>query len=232
MSLPIDKSHRSPNHDARGEPVDMIVLHYTGMETGQAALERLCDPSAKVSAHYLVEEDGTVFGLVDEGQRAWHAGVSHWQGRDNVNGCSVGIEIVNQGHFWGYRPFTAAQTVAVIELVREIHSRHAVPLSRVVGHSDVAPARKEDPGELFPWDMLAGEKLALGTATGEGQAPGYEACLQALGEIGYGLGADGGHGAAVLAFQRRFLPHALGQGLDPATRAAIAEIREKAAAAG
>jgi N-acetylmuramoyl-L-alanine amidase len=145
----------SPNFDARTRPPDMIVLHYTGMRTGEAALARLRDPAAKVSAHYLVEEDGRIFTLVAEERRAWHAGASFWRGERNVNGASIGIEIVNPGHEHGYRPFPDAQIEAVIDLVADIRSRWTIADERILGHSDVAPQRKEDPGELFPWRRLA-----------------------------------------------------------------------------
>ena len=226
MPVTLNTEHRSPNFDDRGESVDMIVLHYTGMKTGSEALERLCDPTAKVSAHYLVEEDGTVFALVDEEQRAWHAGVSHWQGRDNVNGCSIGIEIVNPGHDWGYRPFPEAQIASVIALMHDIRARHHVPPARIVGHSDVAPARKADPGELFPWDRLAGEGIAIGpydaTQPPPLALPSDANCADMLRDIGYGLEAE--YNAAVItAFQRRFIPAELDKGLSEATRAAIAD---------
>lgn len=133
----------------------MIVLHYTGMESGQAALDRLRDPTAKVSSHYLVEEDGRVFRMVPEERRAWHAGVSFWKGQQDVNGASIGIEIVNPGHEFGYRAFPEAQIAALIELLDDIRGRWMIADSRIVGHSDVAPDRKVDPGELFPWRRLA-----------------------------------------------------------------------------
>jgi len=149
----------SPNHDARDAPIDMLVLHYTGMQSAAAALERLCDPAAKVSAHYTIDEDGIVYAHVPEERRAWHAGQSFWAGRRNVNGSSIGIELVNPGHEFGYRAFPQAQIAALIELARGILARHAIAPSRVLGHSDVAPARKDDPGELFPWASLAGEGM-------------------------------------------------------------------------
>lgn len=151
----------SPNHDSReGQAPEILLLHYTGMKTGAEAIARLCDPAAKVSAHYVVEEDGRVFHLVPEDRRAWHAGVSSWRGTGNVNARSIGIEIVNPGHEWGYRPFPAVQMAAVTELARGILARQAIPARNVVGHSDVAPTRKEDPGELFDWQGLA--KMGIG----------------------------------------------------------------------
>ena len=145
----------SPNFDARTAPPDMLVLHYTGMPTGEEALARLRDPEAKVSAHYVVEEDGRVFALVPEERRAWHAGRSFWKGQTDINGASIGLEIVNPGHEFGYRPFPDAQIAAVMALVADVRSRWMVPDVNIVGHSDVAPDRKDDPGELFPWKRLA-----------------------------------------------------------------------------
>ncbi len=212
----------SPNFDARGTNISMVVLHYTGMKTGQAALDRLRDPDAKVSAHYLIEEDGTLFRLVHEAERAWHAGVAQWQGRSDVNAMSVGIEIVNPGHEFGYRDFPAAQIDALIPLLRDILRRHDIPAERVVGHSDVAPDRKDDPGELFPWGRLAEEGLALPPWNGAypPAVPDEESALQRLSRIGYGVEVFGA-AACVTAFQRRFAPAELGQGLTEATRAAI-----------
>jgi N-acetylmuramoyl-L-alanine amidase len=155
--------HPSPNHDVRpdGTPVDMLVVHYTGMETGAAALERLCDPAAKVSAHYLVEEDGRVVRLVAEDRRAWHAGVAFWRGHRDVNARSIGIELVNPGHEFGYRDFPPVQIAALEGLTRGILARHPIPARNVVGHSDVAPTRKTDPGERFPWQDLARAGIGL-----------------------------------------------------------------------
>src|SRR5579885_471866 len=129
----------SPNHDARPGAVDMLILHYTGMPDRESALARLTDPAAKVSAHYLIDDGGMVFRLVPEERRAWHAGVSYWKGRSNVNGVSIGIEIVNPGHDFGYRPFPEAQVAAVIRLLDDIRTRWIVEDGLIVGHSDVAP---------------------------------------------------------------------------------------------
>ena len=133
----------------------MVVLHYTGMKTGEEALARLCDAEAKVSSHYLVEEDGRIFRLVPEERRAWHAGKSFWRGDTDINSASIGIEIVNPGHEWGYRAFPDVQIDSVIALLSDIRERWEIPDGRILGHSDVAPSRKEDPGELFPWKRLA-----------------------------------------------------------------------------
>ena len=220
MSFAVEEKS-SPNFDARGRDVDTVVLHYTGMRTGAEALARLVDPAAKVSAHYLVEEDGQVFRLVDEENRAWHAGVSSWRGEADLNARSIGIEIVNPGHEWGYRAFPEPQIRAVLALLADIAARHRIAPARVVGHSDVAPARKEDPGELFPWKRLAAAGLAVGPYEGAPDPTvAYEEALEALVETGYDAPA-GAHAAAVLAFQRRFCPAALGRGLDPLTKAAL-----------
>ena len=142
----------SPNFDARpaDTPVDMLVVHYTGMESAEAALARLCDAQAKVSAHYVIDEDGTVISLVAEDDRAWHAGESFWRGETAVNGRSVGVELVNPGDEFGYRDFPDAQMAALEQLAKDILARHPIEHRNVVGHSDVAPLRKTDPGELFP----------------------------------------------------------------------------------
>ena len=152
----------SPNFDDRTLPISLLILHYTGMATGEAALERMRDADAKVSAHYMVEEDGRIFQLVDEEKRAWHAGVSEWQGETNINSNSVGIEIVNGGHDYpnadGSLPsFPDVQINAVIALSKDIMKRHGD--LTVLGHSDIAPARKIDPGENFPWQGLAAAGL-------------------------------------------------------------------------
>ena len=157
----IHREQPSPNWNERELPVSMVVLHYTGMQTADEALARLCDPAAKVSAHYLIDEDGTVTSLVPEEKRAWHAGNSYWRGITDVNSASVGIELANPGHEWGYRPFPEAQMEALLPLLANIMDRHDIPRGNVVGHSDVAPARKLDPGELFDWERLARLRLAL-----------------------------------------------------------------------
>ncbi len=211
----------SPNFDERGRAVDMIVLHYTGMLSGAEALARLTDAASKVSCHYLVEEDGTIFSLVPEAKRAWHAGVSYWRGDAETNARSIGIEIVNPGHEWGYRKFPKKQIDMVVALVKDIRTRHNVPLTNVVGHSDVAPQRKEDPGELFPWRRLAEEGLAIGPYEGDPDPSiTYEDALLMLRAIGYDA-PDKAHAAALVAFQRRFCPQALAQGFSPLTKAAL-----------
>jgi len=211
----------SPNFDERDRAVDMIVLHYTGMLSGAEALERLTDAASKVSCHYLVEEDGTIFALVPEGKRAWHAGVSSWKGDAETNARSIGIEIVNPGHEWGYRKFPGRQIDMVVALVRDIRTRHDIALTNILGHSDVAPQRKEDPGELFPWARLAREGLAIGPFGGDPDPSiSYDDALSMLRAIGYDA-PDKAHAAALVAFQRRFCPQALAQGFNPLTKAAL-----------
>ena len=151
----------SPNFDARKAPPDMVLLHYTGMRTAEGAVARLRDPAAQVSAHYVVEEDGCILRLVPEERRAWHAGQSWWQGDTDINAASIGVEIVNPGHEFGYRAFPDVQVEAVIALVADIRTRWSVTDARILGHSDVAPARKQDPGELFPWKRLAEQRHGL-----------------------------------------------------------------------
>ena len=207
----------SPNFDNRVRTPDMLVLHYTGMKTGEEALARLADPEAKVSAHYLVEEDGRVFRLVPEERRAWHAGVSSWKGEENLNGLSIGVEIVNPGHEWGYRPFPDVQIDAVIALVADIRERWDIPDARILGHSDVAPARKRDPGELFPWHELARRRLALPRPTRNLVDPGWGegGFLMALERFGYDVGDPM---AAIMAFQRRFRPELIDGEIDAELR--------------
>ncbi len=196
----------------------MLVLHYTGMKTGDAALERLCDPKAEVSAHYLIDEAGDVFALVDESERAWHAGVAMWRGQSNINSRSIGIELVNPGHEYGYRGFPEAQMAALIPLCQGILSRHSIPARNVVGHSDVAPERKADPGELFDWAGLAAAGVGLwpaplDTPCSEADAPGL------LSKIGYDISNTG---SAMTAFQRHFATHRLDGVPDVETRRTIA----------
>ena len=193
----------SPNWNERRLPVSMVVLHYTGMPTADEALQRLTDPASEVSAHYLIDEDGTVTRLVPEDKRAWHAGQAYWRGITDVNSASVGIELVNPGHEWGYRPFPQAQMEALIPLLANIVNRHKLPYANVVGHSDVAPARKEDPGELFDWPLLARYKLALPVPKPKMRLvyDNDSALFLALERFGYDI--TDGH-AALRAFQRRW----------------------------
>jgi N-acetylmuramoyl-L-alanine amidase len=216
------QQHPSPNHDARpaGQAVDILLLHYTGMRNRDEALARLCDSAAAVSAHYLIDESGDVFALVPEERRAWHAGLASWRGASDINARSIGIELENPGHEWGYRAFPEAQMQALELLARAVVDRHDIPRQRVLGHSDVAPVRKRDPGELFDWGRLAKAGLGLWPAADfavSPHAPTLEAGMAgpavldlqtALDRIGY---AVEGHALydpvteqAVLAFQRHF----------------------------
>jgi N-acetylmuramoyl-L-alanine amidase len=226
----------SPNFDARNAPIDILLLHYTGMRTAKDAIDRLCDAQAQVSAHYVVDEDGTITRLVAEEMRAWHAGTSYWAGARDINARSIGIEIVNPGHEFGYRPFTAAQMQAVLELAQDIIARHAIQPARVLGHSDVAPLRKEDPGELFDWPMLA--------KAGVGVWPQRKPCgwsdaefLIQLGRYGYDLegpsGTDAGQArrAAITAFARHFRPAGLTDAPDPELKAVLNGLIDLAGAA-
>ena len=198
----------SPNHDERpvGAVIDMLVLHYTGMKTGEEALARLTDPAAKVSAHYTIDRDGRIYRHVPEERRAWHAGVSYWAGERNVNARSIGIEIVNPGHEFGYVPFTDPQIASLIDLSRGIFARHPIPPSRVVAHSDVAPARKEDPGELFPWKSLAEYGIGLWPVGGFHALT--EPFEKALARFGYGVApeVEVSMEKVVTAFQRHYRP--------------------------
>ena len=207
----------SPNHDERSLPISLIVLHYTGMQTAEAAITRLCDPEAKVSCHYLVAEDGTILRMVPEDRRAWHAGASHWRGISDVNSASIGIEIVNPGHEFGYRPFPDAQVAALVPLVSEIKDRYSITRGNVVGHSDVAPARKRDPGELFPWHSLARLRLALPRPTKNLMDPHWTqgGFLLALERFGYDVTDPM---AAIMAFQRRFRPELVDGEIDAECR--------------
>jgi len=212
----------SPNHNARtpGKPVDVLLLHYTGMADGEGAVRWLCNPASQVSSHYVIHEDGRVVQLVDEARRAWHAGRGSWFGETDLNARSVGVEIVNPGHNFGYRPFPEVQMAAVVALSRAILGRHPIPPERVLAHSDIAPLRKDDPGELFPWDRLHAEGIGhwvppVPVVEGPVLAPGAAgdpvAALQArLRSYGYGIGEEGRYGeetaAVVRAFQRHFRP--------------------------
>lgn len=180
----------------------MLVLHYTGMKSGEAALERLCDATAKVSAHYMVDKDGKIFQLVDENERAWHAGVSYWRGNSNINQRSIGIEIVNNGHEYGYQPFPELQMEAVAELCWGIIARHKIPARNVVAHSDIAPTRKQDPGELFDWKLLASKGIGLFPSP----ATNNQKPETSLKEYGYDLTDPE---KAIIAFQRHFRPQNL-----------------------
>ncbi|MDP6708281.1 MAG: N-acetylmuramoyl-L-alanine amidase [Alphaproteobacteria bacterium] len=237
----------SPNHDARpaGVPIDILLLHYTGMPTAEAALARLLDVTAKVSAHYLIDEDGAVSRLVPEARRAWHAGVASWAGARDINGRSIGIELVNPGHAFGYRAFPAPQMAALAGLAQAILARHPIPTHRVLGHADVAPERKQDPGELFDWQGLAAAGIGLwpdaaphrdgcGHDVGPAAEPALVARLQAdLARFGYGVRVSGdwdhATACAVAAFQRHWRAAAITGIADAETRAILAGLLDQIA---
>ncbi|MFC4347987.1 N-acetylmuramoyl-L-alanine amidase [Kordiimonas lipolytica] len=232
--------HPSPNWNERPEGMapDMVVLHYTGMRTGAEALDRLCDPAAQVSAHYLIEEDGRIFRLVDEEKRAWHAGVSYWQGRENLNHNSIGIELVNPGHEFGYREFPDSQISSLLALLSDIKTRHTVPMAHFVGHSDIAPDRKADPGELFPWKCLAEKGFGLWSDVAGGETEmiarqGDRGDIvsnlnKQLGIVGYHQDDTGSFDDAteskVRAFQAHWRPETVSGCFDKGTAARLADI--------
>lgn len=217
------RSRPSPNFDSRGnQPIDMLVLHYTDMDTAEAAIARLTDPEAKVSAHYVVSEQGEITQLVNETDRAWHAGESHWRGSAQINARSIGIEIANRGHSNDYPDFPQVQIDAVIGLSKDIIARYNIPERNVVGHSDIAFLRKVDPGEKFPWPQLA--KAGVGLFPASRPMVGAElkrddtgnAVIRlqtSLSNWGYGLKLDGLFGekteCCVMAFQRHYRPEKL-----------------------
>ncbi len=217
----------SPNFDDRpaDTPVDMLVVHYTGMESAEAALARLCDVEARVSAHYVIDEDGTVTALVAEGMRAWHAGEAYWRGGTDINGRSVGVELVNPGHEFGYRDFPDPQMAALEGLARDILGRHPIEPRNVVGHSDVAPGRKTDPGELFDWQRLAAAGIGLwpGDVAGEGAGDaGLEIDDQEVAGLLSAYGYDiADEAAAIAAFQCHFCPESLNRRADADTAGRI-----------
>jgi len=229
--------HRSPNHGPRqgGGPIDILLLHYTGMQSAEGALKWLCDSRSRVSSHYLVFEDGRIFRLVDEARRAHHAGVSVWAGETDINSRSIGIEVVNPGHEFGYRPFPEAQIDAVIGLSLDILGRHPIPPERVLAHSDVAPLRKQDPGELFPWGCLHDQGVGHyvppapvrdGLSLSRGaRGPDVARLRNRFRQYGYGLGDayefDAEMAAVVTAFQRHFRPELVDGVLDRSTEVTL-----------
>jgi len=222
----------SPNHNERpaGKAIDILLLHYTGMRDGDAALRRLRDPAAKVSSHYLIEEDGRTHRLVEESHRAWHAGVGYWAGERDINAVSIGIELVNPGHDNGYRAFQQPQMAALIELGRAILARHPIPQSRVLGHSDIAPTRKIDPGELFDWRALAQAGIGLWPEPAPG-ASDLAAIQKALARYGYEVAPSGALDAATTAalqaFQRHFRPGLIDGLADEETAALLAGLIQR-----
>ncbi len=219
----------SPNHGARrdGTIVDILVLHYTGMADARSALDRLCDPSAEVSAHYLVEEDGVVWRLVPEDRRAWHAGVSSWAGEADVNSLSIGIELVNPGHGAAYRRFALPQMIALERLCHDILARHPIPAWRILGHSDVAPGRKRDPGELFDWKWLADRGVGLWPDPQADDAKVSIDIARWMRRFGYPDGSTD----SVAAFQRHFRPRSVTGVADDETRARLVALVKAAALA-
>lgn len=237
----------SPNFDARSRPIDLIVLHYTGMQDAETALARLSDPAPvagrfpgpwqsedatadaplpRVSAHYVVDEAGQIYSLVPEEHRAWHAGASSWEGDGEVNARSIGIEIVNGGHDFGLPEFPAAQIDGVIALLKDVFARWPqLNRKRVVAHSDIAPERKADPGEKFPWKRLADAGVSIWpehVATQLDDNDPVSEVQQHLAIIGYGVKQTGYMDevtrAALVAFQRRFRPSDISGGIDDETR--------------
>jgi N-acetylmuramoyl-L-alanine amidase len=210
----VSRKECSPNFNERKVPISMVVLHYTEMKPLDTAIQRLCDPQAQVSAHYLISEEGEVISLVEESDRAWHAGKSYWRGERDVNSASIGIELDHPGHGLGYRNFSSLQIEALIPLLGKILKEHQIPRSNVVGHSDVAPGRKTDPGELFPWDLLASYKLCLSKPSkldlGD-PFPNDGAFFLALERFGYDISNSI---KAVEAFQRRWRPELINGKVD------------------
>ncbi|WP_202390140.1 N-acetylmuramoyl-L-alanine amidase [Tsuneonella aeria] len=214
----------SPNWNDRALPISMVVIHYTEMKPAEDALARLTAPDAGVSAHYLITEEGEVIRLVDEDKRAWHAGQSYWRGHPDVNSASIGIELDHPGHALGYRPFADAQIDALLPLLARIVKAYDIPRANVVGHSDVAPMRKIDPGELFPWDRLAEHRLCLPRPTRLEAGDPFDndaAFYLALERFGYDV--TDGH-KAVAAFQRRWRPERIDGAIDGQVRAILFQL--------
>lgn len=235
----------SPNFNERKLPISILVLHYTGMDSGAAARERLCDPEAEVSAHWLVHEDGTVESLVSEDKRAWHAGVGNWNGITDINSASIGIEIVNGGHNvplpdGTLPPYPDVQILSVIKLAKEIIARHEIKAENIIGHSDLAPDRKEDPGEHFPWTGLA----AAGVGYWPGDPSGDQRILfepgdrdrgisiiqRGLADLGYGASVTGildkSTQAVIRAVQRRYRPSKIDGVIDMAVMEILKRLSE------
>lgn len=227
----------SPNIEPRrkGLKPDLLLLHYTGVESAEGALAWLTAPESKVSCHYLVDEEGRITQMVSEEMRAWHAGLSFWAGEDDINSCSIGIEIHNAGHEFGYPDFPESQMQAVEALSRDIVARNDIPPQRVLAHSDVAPARKSDPGEKFDWSRLAKAGVGLMVeaepiGSDDGLGPGDESeqvrgIQQALKTLGYGLEPSGSYDEAteciVRAFQRHWRPERTDGLADHSTRVTL-----------
>ena len=227
----------SPNFEERPPGIDikLLLLHYTGMQSSSAAKERLCDAKSKVSAHYLIDENGEIFSLVGEEKRAWHAGIASWHNEKDINSISVGVEIVNRGHEFGYTKFMEPQMIAVEALCKDIIKRHSIPASGVLGHSDVAPSRKRDPGELFDWERLASNGIGIWPKVvpvePNFQMGSIKNCQTDLRAIGYGLELTGYLDKAtrntIIAFQRHWLPSLLTGKFDIETAWRIRSLLDK-----
>jgi N-acetylmuramoyl-L-alanine amidase len=231
----------SPSHDARDARIDILLLHYTGMPTAEEALARLTDKESKVSSHYFVHDDGRIEQLVPEARRAWHAGISSWKGATDINARSIGIEIVNPGHEFGYRDFPDAQIDALIALCREILARRTIRRERVLAHSDVAPTRKNDPGEKFPWARLAASGVGhwvepapiVGgrTLSANDRGTEVEQLQKQLARFGYAIELtrlyDDNTRSVVTAFQRHFRPERVDGLADPSTILTLARLLGK-----
>jgi len=216
----IDWSAPSPNFDERTLPISMVLLHYTDMPDVREAIAKMCNPDAKVSAHYCITRDGKIVQMVEEEKRAWHAGRSFWRGHTDVNSASIGIELDNPGHSWGYTDFPEEQIQVLIRLLNDIVNRHDIPRANVVGHSDVAPLRKTDPGEKFPWQRLARHRLAIARPEVTLGDPFDNDGAFYLGLERFGYDISDGH-AAVRAFQRRFRPERIDGEIDGELRAIL-----------
>jgi len=220
----VHREQLSPNCNERKLPISMVVLHYTEMKPAETAIARMCDPEAEVSAHYCITEDGEVIRLVPEEKRAWHAGLSYWRGHRDVNSASIGIELDHPGHALGYREFADAQIDALVPLLSRIVKTYDIPRSNVVAHSDIAPARKIDPGELFPWDRLAEYGLCLPRPDRLEQGDPFDndaSFYLALERFGYDI-TDGFK--AVEAFQRRWRPERMDGQIDGEVRAILFQL--------
>jgi N-acetylmuramoyl-L-alanine amidase len=222
----VDREVLSPNCNERKLPISMVVLHYTEMHSAEAALERMCDPNIEVSAHYLIAENGEVIRLVPEDKRAWHAGQSYWRGETDINSASIGIELDNLGHYGGEPPreFAKAQIDALVPLLARMVEEHDIARSNVVGHSDIAPLRKVDPGELFPWERLAEYGLCLPRPQKLDLGDPFDndgAFYLALERFGYDV--SDGH-KAVEAFQRRWRPERIDGQVDGQVRAILFQL--------
>lgn len=230
----------SPNHGERGDGrrPDMLILHYTGMPNADEALRWLCNPDSHVSAHYFVFENGHVLQLVPEARRAWHAGLSSWSGESDTNSRSIGIEIANPGHAGGLPSYPVEQIAGVTALCRDIVERRAIPATRVLAHSDVAPGRKADPGETFPWERL--HRAGIGhyvrpapirpgqLLCSDDRGDSVEALQTMLARYGYGLAVTGHYDemtvAVVRAFQRHFRPEHVDGNADASTIATLSDL--------